>query len=163
MYRVSTEPPLWTAARPRGGAWLMDELRLWQTRGVRHVVCLLTRPELVELDLEAEASGCAALGVGFTHLPVPDRTPPPSARAFFNALGPARAALADGAGVLTHCRQGIGRASLAAGALMVERGHASADVWTTIAAARGRSVPDTREQADWLASYAAVAQLLTLA
>ena len=42
--------------RPRGGDWLEDEVRAWKEMGFDVVVSLLTRDELDELGLVAEAA-----------------------------------------------------------------------------------------------------------
>lgn len=154
VFCITRTPPLFTAARPRGGDWLTDDLSAWQAAGVSHVVSLLTAREAVALGLGHAQARCRAAGLGYTHLPIPDRAVPGSTGAFHAGLTPARRTLAAGRGVLTHCRQGIGRASLAAGALLVEAGAAPAAAWARIERARGCVVPDTLEQRRWLAAYA---------
>lgn len=47
------------ARRPRGGDWLIDELRaLKDDDGVRILVSMLSPEEEIELDLTAEAECC---------------------------------------------------------------------------------------------------------
>ncbi|MFD4769576.1 tyrosine protein phosphatase [Streptomyces niveus] len=57
--------------------------------------------------------------------------------------------LADGAHVVTHCRAGIGRASLLAAALLILGGTDPDLAWHALEEARGLAVPDTPEQREW--------------
>ncbi|BCL77909.1 hypothetical protein ccbrp13_03740 [Ktedonobacteria bacterium brp13] len=66
-------------ARPRGGDWLIDEVRALDEAGVDVVVSLLTREEESELDLLDEAHYCQEQGLTYFSLPILDRSVPPSA------------------------------------------------------------------------------------
>ena len=138
------------SARPRGGDWLEDEVRAWRQSGVDHVVSLLTAEEVRELDLEAEARQCGLQGLEFTSVPVEDRGLPPSAHAFMQTAHRLWMQLREGRGVLVHCRQGIGRSSLLAASVLVQGGVDGPLALEMIEQARGRPVPDTEEQRDWL-------------
>ena len=139
-----------TSPRPRGGDWLEDEVAAWRRAGVDHVASLLTPPELRELDIEAEAEECGRHGISFTSVPVEDRDVPTSARAFLEVADRLQAELQAGRSVLVHCRQGIGRASLLAVAILAQAGADGADAFARVGAARGRPVPDTETQREWL-------------
>src|SRR5690349_14593755 len=69
-------------ARPRGGDWLEDEVCSWKDQGVDVVVSLLTSPEVEEFGLAGEAAACAAAGIEYVSVPVPDRGVPPSREVF---------------------------------------------------------------------------------
>jgi protein-tyrosine phosphatase len=56
--------------------------------------------------------------------------------------------------VVTHCRGGIDRSSLLAGALLVMDGASPEAAWQAISEARGRNVPETDEQRAWLTTFA---------
>jgi protein-tyrosine phosphatase len=140
------------SARPRGGDWLEDEVDAWRQAGVNHVVSLLTPSESHELDLESEMAACRAAGITFTAVPVPDRGVPDSASDFRRVAAELAAEVRAGAGVLVHCRQGIGRASMLAAAILADAGIDSEAALEMIERARGRPVPDTTEQRAWLAS-----------
>ena len=56
--------------------------------------------------------------------------------------------------MLIHCRQGIGRSSLLAAAVL--EASSLDEAWRRIAEARGRSVPDTPEQRAWLQASGAI-------
>ncbi|MER5481465.1 tyrosine protein phosphatase [Streptomyces sp. NPDC002734] len=139
-----------TMAKPRGADWLEDEMHALRRAGVDVLVCALTSPELVELGLGGEAEAAAAAGLRFVAVPIPDRTVP-DADAVLPVLGDLARRLRAGAHVATHCRFGIGRASLLAAALLVLNGVDPEIAWTRIEEARGLAVPDTSEQRRWAA------------
>lgn len=56
---------------------------------------------------------------------------------------------------MTHCRYGIGRASLLAAAVLVREGVDADEAWQRIGVARGHVVPDTDEQQHFIASCGA--------
>jgi protein-tyrosine phosphatase len=139
--------------RPRGGDWLEDEVRSLRGSGVDVLVCLLTTEEVAELDLADEAACCAACGIEFISFPFADRgVPAPT-----DALGLVRrlaALVASGKAVAIHCRQGIGRSGLVAACVLASFGERTESAFERIATARGRPVPDTAEQREWVARFA---------
>ncbi|MER8186472.1 tyrosine protein phosphatase [Kitasatospora sp. NPDC094015] len=137
-----------TMARPRGADWLEDEMAALVRAGVDVLVCALTGPELGELGLAAEGRAARAAGLRFVPVPIPDRCVPDLA-AVLPQLHALAAELCGGAHVVTHCRAGIGRASLLAAALLILGGTAPGEAWAAIEAARGLAVPDTPEQREW--------------
>ncbi|MFJ3102194.1 tyrosine protein phosphatase [Streptomyces sp. NPDC086835] len=137
-----------TMARPRGADWLEDEMSALRSAGVDVLVCALTHSELDELGLALEAGAAAAAGLRFVAVPVPDRTVPDLA-AVLPTLRNLAESLREGAHVVTHCRFGIGRASLLAAALLVLNGVDHDTAWNRLEQARGLAVPDTPEQRDW--------------
>jgi protein-tyrosine phosphatase len=83
----------------------------------------------------------------FVAVPVPDRTVPDLATVLPTLRNLAES-LREGAHVVTHCRFGIGRASLLAAALLVLNGVDHDTAWNRLEQARGLAVPDTPEQRD---------------
>jgi protein-tyrosine phosphatase len=148
---IPAPPParLSTMPRPRGDDWLDDEMAALRRAGVDILVCLLTEAERHELGLADEVAAAARAGVECRLLPVVDFGVPDRAEAE-PVLSDLAAALAAGRHVAVHCRGGIGRSSVIAGALLVRLGVPVADVWPLISAARGRPVPETQEQRDWI-------------
>jgi protein-tyrosine phosphatase len=136
--------------RPRGGDWLGDEVRELRKQEVDVLASLLTTQEAEELDLHREAAACAAAGIRFVNIPVPDRGIPGSASAFRETAQVLAAELTSGATVVAHCRQGIGRASLLAAGVLACGGIPVPEAFERVAAARGRPVPDTPEQRVWV-------------
>lgn len=137
-----------TMAKPRGADWLDDELRGLREAGVDVLVCALTGPERDELGLSDEERAAEAAGLRFVSVPIPDRTVPDLATVL-PTLRDLSDRLAAGAHVVTHCRAGIGRASLLAAALLILGGTDADTAWSAIEEARGLAVPDTPEQRAW--------------
>ncbi|MFB8351478.1 phosphatase domain-containing putative toxin [Streptomyces niveus] len=137
-----------TMAKPRGMDWLADEMNALSTAGVDILVCALTRSELEELGLAAEEQTAANAGLQFVTIPIPDRTVPDLATVLPTLRNLAER-LREGAHVVTHCRFGIGRASLLAAALLILNGVDPETAWSKLQQARGLAVPDTAEQREW--------------
>lgn len=142
-------------ARPRGGDWLGDETAAWREAGVDFVVSLLEPEEASQLMLADEAAAAASSGVEFRAFPIPDRGVPASRESVADLAGDMMAALAEGRSVAVHCRQGIGRSGLIAGAILVAMGRDTGAALDAVANARGLDVPETIEQRRWLADFAA--------
>jgi protein-tyrosine phosphatase len=139
-------------ARPRAGDWLNDEIVLWRADGVDTVVSLLEQEEVDALELLEEERICRSNDIEFISYPIPDRgVPHPSTAKSLAAL--ACGMFKDGKAVAIHCRAGIGRSSLMAGAVMVMSGVEPSEAFDAIRRARGLPVPDTEEQRDWLYAF----------
>ena len=138
------------AARPRGGDWLEDDLGAWKQAGISVVVSALTPEEEKELALELESEICERLGIEFFVLPIEDRSVPTSLGEFRRQIDRVNARLLGSKGVLVHCRAGIGRSSMIAAALLVQRGIQADEAFRRIEKARGSPVPDTDEQRRWI-------------
>ena len=145
---------LCTAARPRAGDWLEDEIALWSRSGVDHVVSLLERDEIEDLDLGDEAAACMRAGLSFSSYPIPDRGLPYSPEEVTRLVEALSGDLAAGRGVLIHCRAGIGRSSMIAAAVCVFAGATPAEAFQRISAARGLRTPDTEQQIQWVEAFA---------
>ncbi len=141
---------LGVVTRPRGGDWLEEEVQGWRTAGVDLVVSLLTPDEVSELQLEEEERWCREEGVGFRSLPIPDRGVPSALEPLAELVGAIMQAVDSGESVAVHCRQGIGRSALVAASVMAAFGEEPAHALEKIASVRGRPVPDTKEQRDWV-------------
>ena len=145
-----------TSARPRGGDWLQDEVHGWRQAQVANVISLLEDEEARELDLVPEGEIVRASGLQFWSLPVVDRGVPSAPMDFWRLAARVVRDAQDGQKTLIHCRQGIGRASLMAVAVLV-RAEPDLDVdaaLNRITEARGRPVPDTEAQRAWLVTQA---------
>ena len=141
-------------ARPRGGEDLPGEVAAWKTAGVGVVVSLLEPSEVWELDLKAEALLCEEHEIVFRPLPIRDRGTPESAREFSVVLEESYRHVRAGTAVAIHCRAGIGRTGLFAGALLHRLGVPMAEVFRTLSQSRGVTVPDTEAQVRWVEKYA---------
>ena len=138
--------------RPRGGDWLEEEIRSWKEAGLDVVVSLLTQDENTELELNQEEFLCRAQGIQFYAYPIQDRVPPASRKATTDLVQKLEKVLESGKSVAVHCRQGIGRSSLITALLLVSEGIDSAFALARISQERGRTVPDTIEQSNWIKS-----------
>jgi len=139
------------SARPRGNDWLEPELRAWRSLGVDVVVSLLTVEQSDELGLERESEACRSTGIEYCSFPIVDRSVPVSAEQLLRLLCEISLSLEAGKDIVIHCRQGIGRAGLVAIAVLLKNGRSLEEATLMVSAAR---VPETREQAEWLRSFA---------
>jgi len=142
------------ASRPRGGDWLVDEVRGLKAAGVGTLVSCLTGPEEFEFRLQSEAMVARETGLAFVAAPIEDRSIP-SRASLETVAEQINANRRSGRRVVVHCRQGLGRAPLLAAAALVRDGISPADAWARIEEARGQSVPETDEQRDCLSAFAA--------
>jgi hypothetical protein len=127
-------------ARPRGGAWLPDEVQGWRAAGVDVVVALLTPAECEELALDEEAGLCGRTGITFIAFPL---------------VAELVGFLTAGEHVAIHCRMGIGRSAMLAAATLIALGQTPEQALAAVATARGCAVPDTLHQREWVERYAA--------
>jgi protein-tyrosine phosphatase len=138
------------STRPRGGDWLEDEIRGWRLAHVDSVVSLLEKDEEKHLELDEEGQLAEANGMQFISFPIVDRGVPTSVPSTVSLLHSVNRALEEGKNVAVHCRQGIGRSALfAAGALMAA-GKSPEAALAAVRSARGLTVPETKEQREWL-------------
>ncbi|MEU8801059.1 hypothetical protein [Spirillospora sp. NPDC048819] len=119
-----------------------------KTEGVDVLVCALTPTELDETGLTAEPLTAQQAGLRFVAISIPDRDVPDLA-AVLPALQQLAQQLQSGAHIVTHCRFGIGRASLLAASLLILNATHPDSAWNHIHRARGLPVPDTAEQREW--------------
>lgn len=141
--------------RPRGGDWLSDDVSTMRAEGVNVVVSLLEQPEVIELALTQEPAECGTAGIEHMSFPIPDRGVPTNdgaADAFLESIG---RKLNDGASVVIHCRQSVGRSGLVAIGLLILAGGRLTASKDAVSHARGYEVPETQAQLRWLESFAA--------
>jgi protein-tyrosine phosphatase len=148
------EGKLALAARPRGGDWLADDVASWKRAGVSVVLSLLTPEEEREFDLREEGERTRKGGMFFWSLPIPDMQVPSPETKLAEVLDTTTATLSGGKNVLVHCRQGIGRTGLIASCLLIKSGMSPGAAIEAVSATRGRSVPETTEQREWIERYA---------
>jgi protein-tyrosine phosphatase len=151
LYTVALDGPgqLSTMAKPEGGTWLAGQMAGLREAGVDILVSALTEPEQIEEGLTDEPLEAAFAGLRFVSLPITDMGLPNPADVL-PTLRELAADLAGGQHVVTHCWAGIGRSSLLAATLMVLTGVAPGTAWHRISEARGRTVPETPAQYDWI-------------
>ena len=140
-------------ARPRGGDWLLDEVRAIRSAGVDVLVSLLTPDEVMELDLKEEAGCCCRQEVIYLSFPVPDRSIPPFSASTFTFLEQLKVHVSAGKHVALHCRQGLGRAALMAASVLVLIGFSPDQAFELLSSVRGYPVPETEEQRAWVVAF----------
>ena len=143
------------SARPRGGDWLADDLKAWREAGATVIVSLLEVQESTDLGLEDEPMAAKISGLQFISFPIEDRNVPASTDAAHEVLNQLNVLLKEGASILIHCRQGVGRSGLVAIALLIQAGKRVGEAIEIVGAARGLLVPETAEQLAWLEVYEA--------
>ena len=141
-------------ARPRGEDWLENEVGGWKDAGLDVVVSLLTPVEDSELGLVDEGDLVQRHGLTFISFPIADYSVPTSTNEVRRLVSKLEGSLTRGSSVGIHCRQGIGRSSLVAACVLVTSGESPRTAFQQITAARGRSVPDTAEQRNWVTAFA---------
>ena len=142
-----------TMARPRGNDWLEDEVQALVQQEVDHLVSTLSTWEMRELGLVEEPALVEASGIAFVQFPIADGGVPESLLALQSQVEELTLAMGRGEGVVVHSRQGSGRASLVAAALLVTLDLEPEEAWARVAKARGEKVPDTDAQREWMGSY----------
>ena len=155
LFRIPTDTPgkLAIVGRPRGNDWLDDEVTAWKRSGFTDVVSMLEEAEEADLGLSGESIACSNQGIGFHPLPVPDRGLPHDDILFQETVEKIVERLSAGASVAVHCRQGIGRSGMFAAAVLMHLGANAGSAVRVVSAARGRPIPETPEQTDWLQRY----------
>lgn len=139
--------------RPRGGDWLEDEIQGWKREGIATVVSLLEPEEEKDLDLSHESAQCSENGIEWVSFPIPDRGIPESRTDFAVMVSKLCEQLGSGRTVAIHCRQGIGRAGLVAVGIQVTAGVPLAVALEQTSKSRGRPVPETEEQNQWIRQF----------
>lgn len=137
--------------RPRAGHWLADDLAAFRAAGIDVLVSALHADEVRATWLEREGALAVAAGLRFVRLPLPNMLPP-DREAVLPGLRELAADVRDGAHLAVHCFASVGRAPLIVAAVLVLLGHEPDDAWRRIALARGREVPDTHAQREWVAA-----------
>ena len=151
VYPITASPSrIAIVARPRGNDWLCEEIRALSHEGIDILVSMLTIEETEELGLNHESAECAAAGISFVNLAIPDRSVPSDRTAFLRSVEELAARVREGHSLAVHCRASIGRSSVLAAAILVRLGWDAKTAFDAIEAARGCSVPDTSEQREWV-------------
>jgi protein-tyrosine phosphatase len=146
--------------RPRGGDWLSDEILDWKRDGLNVIVSLLDANEVRELGLTNEAKAVQSASLTFISFPVTDFGVPDHLLDTIKLIDALATLRAEGKKIGIHCRQGLGRSPLIAACLLVRGGVAPEMAWEIIGEARGTTVPETKEQREWLNRFAEELQTL---
>jgi protein-tyrosine phosphatase len=140
--------------RPRGEDWLADDVSALRSAGVDVVVSALTPAETEEWGLLEERRCCEDGGMTFVSFPIEDRSVPTSLSEFDGLIDSVTEYLREGKAVVVHCWGGVGRSSVIAACTLIRNGLSADSAFRLIEEARGRQVPDTAEQRQWVERYA---------
>lgn len=136
------------------GAWARDleaDMEVIHRWGARAVVTLIEPQELEQLQVEGLPRAVKTRGMGWCHLPIPDRHAPDER--FISAwpesgLG-LHLHLLRGENVLLHCMGGLGRTGTVAAQLLIETGMTPAEAIRRVRAVRPNAI-ETRAQEHYL-------------
>jgi hypothetical protein len=140
--------------RPRGAEWLASDLSTLRHDGIDILVSMLTKAEAAQLGLAHEHMHCEQAGMEFRSFPIPDHSVPASHRALQELAEALATERRHGKNIGAHCCAGIGRSSLLLAAVLCVEGISPERAFCLISKGRGLQVPDTPEQAEWMAGFA---------
>ena len=140
--------------RPDPAYGLAQQMQALREAGIDTLVSLLSPDEAAVMGLAEAETAAIAAGMAFDTLPTMDFAVPPSFAVAAAVIGRAAADLRAGRSVGAHCYAGRGRSPLFIAALLVHEGYSASDAIDAVSAARGRRVPETAAQHQWVADYA---------
>jgi protein-tyrosine phosphatase len=147
------DTPLAIMACPEGDEELENDLAEMKEAGVETVLSLLEDDEAVWLGLEEEKRLAEKAEIRFASYPIPDQNTPFDEKTFRQLVRGLAERVKAGEHIAIHCRGGIGRSTVAAACTLIEMGWTPDDALTAVETARGRTVPDTRQQKEWILNY----------
>jgi len=138
-------------AKPVPGEWIEEEFQGLKQLGVDKIVSLLEGEEEYDIGLSQEEALCHKNKMEYVSFPIADRGLPETdlAMTFSDGL---HSEICQGKHIVIHCRAGIGRTGIMAGAVLIQAGYGALEAFDMISKARGVRVPDTLEQEEWLRS-----------
>lgn len=152
---LDTPGRLAVSRRPEGGEHLDADMSALAHGMVDQVVSLLEPAEAAILGLAGEGEAAERHGLGFYNFPIVDHGVPENVEHYRRVARAIDRRLRAGQALVIHCRAGLGRApSLAISALMAG-GMNPDEAILRVGRARGRPVPETDEQLEFLRTMAA--------
>jgi protein-tyrosine phosphatase len=118
--------------------------------GFHQVVSLLEPAEAEALGLAEEAELVTARSMKFISYAIPDMGLPARSDDFVRLAQNLFTQIEAGTNTLIHCRGGIGRSGLLAAAVLLRGGKGVQEAFAQVSRMRGRQVPETAQQGDWL-------------
>lgn len=143
---------LFTMAKPVG-TWIDEEIYALKNAGIEVILSLLTKEEEQELQLQTESAICHSHTIEFFSYPIQDRKVPVDRESLFELVEKIYRLVHSGSNTAIHCRAGIGRASVLAALVMIHHHITAEDAFKIISQSRGLSVPDTKEQYQFVVNY----------
>ena len=144
-------------AHPASAASVADTISEIAALGFHQVVSLLEPAEADALGLAQEAELVTAHSMKFVSFAIPDMGLPACSAEFTRLVQLLFSEIETGTNTLIHCRGGIGRSGLLAAAVLLQCGQDVQTAFAQVSLMRGRQVPETAQQGDWLkASHEAI-------
>lgn len=141
--------------RPDPAYGLPQQMKSLREDGLDVLVSMLQAGETIRLGLAWEASVAAEAGLSFHNLPTDDFGVPPSFEIANALIAMMAAEIAAGRAVGVHCYAGRGRSPLFAAGVLVHLGAEPETAIEAVSQARGRRVPETDAQRQWISDFAA--------
>ncbi|MFN3743378.1 MAG: hypothetical protein ACK4TL_01605 [Hyphomicrobiaceae bacterium] len=141
--------------RPDPAHGLRQQMQALRAAGLDALVSLLQRDEAVRLGLAGEASIAESAGLAFHNLPTDDFGVPPSLETAGALIRTIAAEIEAGRAVGVHCFAGRGRSPLFAASVLVDLGSDPQAAIDAVSEARGRRIPETDAQRQWIFDFAA--------
>ncbi len=131
--------------RPTGGDGLARHLQRLRGKGVDTLICALPPVERDLLGLGAEPEAARSAGLSFVEFPIADFSVP-DVEALRSLATEIAKDIRKGYFVVIHCRGGIGRSGVVAGATLIALGAGADEAMRLVSEARGVPAPETEEQ-----------------
>jgi protein-tyrosine phosphatase len=157
VHWISLDTPgrLGVCRRPEGGEALDSQIAHLHRGMVDQVVSLLQPDEAAGFGLAEEAAVLERHGIGFYNFPIVDHGLPEDVKHYRRAASAIDGRLRSGQAVVIHCNAGLGRAPSLAICALVSGGMNVDEAILRVGRARGRPVPETDEQYEFLKAFAA--------
>ena len=141
--------------RPDPAYGLPQQMKSLRDDGLDVLVSMLQSDEAIRLGLAWEANVAADAGLVFHNLPTGDFGVPPSFESAGSLVAAAAGEIAGGRAVGVHCFAGRGRSPLFAACVLIHLGAEPEAAIEAVSQARGRRVPETDAQRQWIFDFAA--------
>ena len=142
-------------SRPDPTYGLPQQMLALRADGLDVLVSMLQVYEAVRVGLASEASAAEEAGLVFHHLPTDDFGVPKSIETAGSVIGVIAQEIEAGRAVGVHCFAGRGRSPLFAASVLVHLGMSADAAIEAVAEARGRRIPETELQRQWIHDFAA--------
>lgn len=150
---ISMKGKLIIVSRPVGNEFLEESIEFLKKEKISILVSALERKEEIELGLLNEKEFCEKKGIQFFSFPMEDRSVPESISSIKNFAYRLKEKIFAGESVGIHCRASIGRASLISACILHAFGYDVDSTLKLLSESRKRTIPDTKEQEDWIRNY----------